>query len=325
MRQVILGTTWAAHEPHLRLRRAESARLAETVHDAKTDGGSSAIPLIGKSVLEPLRGFVLGYRLSDGADRRCLGHVPFRRGHGDYHDCANNPEPGSRRCERCMIVEATFASNLHHAHTRGSGELDPAIVEHLGQPNQLYLAAFRDGSLKVGTTTAARRDKRLAEQGAWRALIVADADDGYIVREIEDRVTEELSLSQAVNVRRKIAGLVSPVGDDQLDAQLRSAATDVHALIEQMNSPRLRPVDEPILWTNPAADDLADTKLYDYPLPLDRGSHDLVFTNAVGRVAIAQRAGGDDHFAIDLQGLFGYELELGDFGSGEIAIQDSLF
>jgi len=300
---VILATTWSDGAAMLRVRRGDAR----------------------DSSLEPLAGFALNYRVSDDLRRVCIGHVPFRKGRGTYHDCVNEPEAAGRRCERCMIVEATFASNLHHAHTRGSAELDPSIAAHLQQPNQLYLAAFRDGSLKIGTTTEQRRDTRLAEQGAWRALIVADADDGFIVREIEDLVTEELALVQAVHIRRKIAGLVSPRPDDQLDAQLRRSAARVRELVEQMNSDRLRALSEPQPWAHPTAAELRNTKLLDYPLRLDHGSHDLVLQHAVGRVAIASRSGGADRFALDLQPLFGVELELGDFESDEIAIQDSLF
>ena len=131
---VIVGTSWSSGTASVRARHVGEQT----------------------SRLEPLVGLRLRYRAGVDSPRHCLGHVPFRRASGYYVDCANRPEPGGRKCGQCAIVDATFASSLHHAHTRGQAELDPAVVEHLAQPNVLYVAAFRDLSLKVGTSTEVR-------------------------------------------------------------------------------------------------------------------------------------------------------------------------
>lgn len=300
MTTTILGLSWADDEPYLRVRSGneQSSELVE------------------------LAGFTLNYEAAVSTPRCCIGHVPFRQGRGSYHDCVKAPQAGSRTCERCSIVEATFASNLHHAHTRGSAELDPAIREHLQQPNRLYLAAFRDGSLKVGTSTQRRSQQRLVEQGAWMARYVAVADDGYAVRNVEDRVTNELGLAQAVNGTRKVRGLITPVADERLGRLLDERADEVRELVAS-DGGRITPHDE--TWRNPKADHPALAKLYPYPSKLSAGAHDLELVTAVGRTAIARRPATADMFAVDVAPLFGLQLEMGGVISDEITIQDSLF
>lgn len=310
--RILLGVVWRDSEPYVRLREDESPA----------------------STLVPAAGLRLNYRLTGEPSRQCVGHVPFRSANADgqrsdYHDCTRRPQQGSRTCERCGIVDATFASNLHHAHTRGTAELDPAIVEHLQQPNRLYLAGFRDGSIKVGTSTRSRTQKRLEEQGAWMARLVAETTNGIAVRSLEDLVTEVWSLPQAVNARRKIKGLVDPLPDAELDRLLGAAARDVGRLMDRAPDERVHPLamgeDPGERWRHPMAEHPALGKVLAYPLTLQSGNHDLEVITAVGRALLVRRASGDDVFAIDPAPLFGLRLDMGDYGSDEIAIQDSLF
>lgn len=310
--RTLLGVVWRESEPYIRVRDDE-ASVSEVL---------------------PAAGVRLNYRIVGEPLRRCIGHVPFRvtahtSPNSTYHDCLRPPQPGSRTCVRCGIVEATFASNLHHAHTRGSAELDPAVMEHLQQPNRLYLAGFRDGSIKVGTSTLSRTQKRLEEQGAWMALLVAETTNGIAVRSLEDLVTEVWSLPQAVNARRKISGLIDPLPDSELDVRLRTAARDVARLMERTPDDRVEPLavgDDPgLAWRHPMADHPAVANVLAYPLTLTSGNHDLEVITAIGRALLVRRSSGDDVFAIDPAPLFGLELDMGDYGSDEIAIQDSLF
>lgn len=299
---MLLGVVWRDHLPHLRMRRS----------------------LETPSELVPVAGQRLSYRVAGEPKRTCVGHVPFRTGKGDYHDCQNLPRSGSRVCERCAIVEATFASNLHHAHTRGSAELDPSIQRHLEQPNRLYLAAFRDGSIKVGTSTLARAERRLEEQGAWMAAFVAETPNGRLVRHLEDAVTEELGLPQAVSAVRKLRGIVNPVDDAALNLRLDEAATSVetHVIARELESSVTSLGDR---WRHPMANHPQVLAAIEYPLRLQRGRHDLELITAVGRHLIARRPAGSDVFAFDPMPLYGTWLDTGDYGSDEIAIQDTLF
>lgn len=380
-RRVLLGVGWVSSKPD------GASEIAGAPADDEPDGG----PVVRlrdddepASRLVAAAGLALNYRLDAEPVRRCVGHVPFRSSRGDYYDCDRMPEQGKRTCGRCAIVDATFASNLHHAHTRGMAELDPAIRSHLQQPNRLYLAAFRDGSIKVGTSTVGRSHKRLAEQGAWMARFVAETTDGLSVRSLEDLVTEVWSLPQSVSARRKISGLVDPLGDAELDARLDEAATRVGELMARTPDDRVTPLvgidvtgqgspgaasrpgqasregleraakrvegsaelhdrspdqreeasdaigmlGEP--WRHPMAGHPALAKVREYPLALTSGRHELRVLTAIGRILLARRIAADgqpgpDVFAIDPARLFGIELDIGNYGSDEIAIQDSLF
>ena len=297
--RVLLGVSWNDGAPFLRLRDDD-----ETI-----------------SQLLPAAGVELNYQLDASARRVCLGHVPFRSDRGAYHDCSRVPEAGKRRCERCSIVEATFASNLHHAHTRGTAELDPSVHDHLQQPNRLYLAAFRDGSIKVGTTTVPRTQKRLEEQGAWMARQVAETTNGISVRSLEDMVTEVWSLPQSVSGSRKVKGLISPRTDTELEAVLDEASQRVFELVGRTPDERVTPLfgDDGlgIRWRHPQADHPATQRPLAYPLSLTVGNHDLEVVTAVGRALLVRRRGpdglGDDVFAIDPAPLFGIELDIGDY------------
>ena len=298
--EVITGLTWASGAPQIRLRRNGAA-----------------------SVLVDLAGHTMQYTTGPDAPRSCIGHKPFRDTSVAWEDCDRPPLHDGRTCDRCAASDATFASQLHHAHTRAQGELDAAVVKHLQQPNELYLAAFRDGSVKVGTSTAPRLRTRLIEQGAWLARVVGTATDGFAVRSIEDRVTVALGLPQSVSIHRKLRGLEQPQPDSALLSELELWTNRAHDLIEGSGDDRLTSIK--VDWRNPQADDSLWDRLHPYPLKPESGSHDLELITACGRAVVARRPGGPDHFVFDLRRLYGVALTLGDETPDELAVQDSLF
>ncbi len=275
------------------------------------------------STLVPLAGLHLRYRVDASASLRCIGHKPFRDRTIAWVDCDRAPLHEGRSCDRCAANDATFASQLHHAHTRGAGELDAAVRTHLEQPNNLYLAAFRDGSIKIGTSTAPRLETRLTEQGAWVARIVASTTDGFAVRTLEDRVTVDLGLPQSVSVRRKLDGLVQPVSDDRLGIELERWSAGVHSLIERHGDDRVEPAATD--WHSPVADDPNWQRVHAYPLKLQSGGHDVELLTASGRVVVLRRPGSDDRFVADLRALFGLEITIDEVEPDELTVQDSLF
>ena len=297
---VLTGVSWRDGSPSLRLRRNQMP-----------------------SELVPLVGFTARYSTGPTANRHCIGHKPFRDTDVAWLDCDQTPLHDGRTCDRCAASDATFASQLHHAHNRGASELDAAVRKHLEQPNHLYLAAFRDGSIKVGTSTAPRLLTRLDEQGAWICEVVANATDGFAVRTLEDRVTVELGLSQSVSIGRKLSGLTRPKPDEDLRSEIALWASLVGALIDDMDDSRIERAS--VAWTSAACDDPLFSNLHPYPLKIETGNHDLELVAASGRIAVARRPGSTDRFAIDVRRLFGVELTLVDTAPDELAVQDSLF
>ena len=291
---VILSTIWTGEGCRLRVRRPGRA-----------------------SELVAARGLELNYRVDPDGPRHCLGHQSPKR---------NPPQPGEKTCVSCSVADAEFASDLHHAHTRRRDELHAAVVEHLERSNILYLAAFRDGSIKVGTSTGTRRTTRLLEQGAWRAVEAATVADGLAVRRREDLVTERLGLPQSVGAGRKLKGMVSPHTDDALDQALTERLDQVHELLA---SPEGLDAGAAVAtadrWAFPGHDEPSWQGLHRYPGRLQAGRHHVRIEAMCGRLAVLVRPGGQDLFAADIGSLYGRELELGDFQPDELLVQDSLF
>lgn len=299
-RLLLSGMVWADGSPHLRARR---------------NGKPSELIAVGD--------LHLCFDAST-ASRRCVGHKPFRDPHTQWADCDNSPLPQSRTCDRCTAVDATFASQLHHAHTLGTGEIDAAIRTHLDKPNVVYLAAFRDGSVKVGTSTAPRVETRLREQGAWTARVVANASNGFAVRVLEDAASTELGLSQSVTIKRKLDGLISPRPEEALDRELTSWVYGVHRILDELHDDRFTPTNEP--WDNPLRRSGHWSGLHRYPHRLDRGAHEVALLDACGRAVRAQRSVGSDVFVADIGQLYGLELTLSsEVVPDELTVQDSLF
>ena len=276
------------------------------------------------SSLVPIEDVRLQYSVDPSTASRCVGHKPFRDPTTPWVDCDHPPLPQSRTCDRCTAVNATFASQLHHAHTLGSGEIDAAVRAHLDKPNVAYLAGFRDGSVKIGTSTAPRLETRLREQGAWAARVVANASNGFAVRVLEDAATAELGLAQSVSIRRKLDGLTKPKTDDSLDRELSSWVFGVHRVIAELDDDRLSPTN--VEWENPHRRSPSWQGVHPYPHRLDRGAHDLQLVDACGRAVLADRPSTDDRFVVDIGQLFGVEFTLADdVVPDEVTVQDSLF
>ena len=299
-KKIITGLSWATGTPELRIR----------------EPGES-------STLVDLRGVSLNYSVEPMSERRCLGHKPFRDSSTPWIDCDNRPLHDGRKCDRCAAADATFASQLHHAHTRARGELDQAVLAHLDQPNVLYLATFRGGSIKVGTSTAQRLQQRLDEQGAWRARIVVAASDGFAVRTLEDRVRAEFGLPQLVSMRRKLDGLVTPSPIARIDREIDTWTASVQALLREINDDRLSATSND--WRFSMADDSLFSHLHPYPLKLSTGNHHIELLGASGRAVVLRRPAADDRFVADLRQLYGIVLPLGEHEPDELAVQDSLF
>jgi hypothetical protein len=295
--RVILGMHWHGAEPFVRVR----------------DIGEP------HSRLEMLQGASLEFRVASDRPGFCLGR-PTPTG-GDFYECANRPTSVNRRCTPCSVAHATYAASLHHAHTRRLVR-DTGTGLHLLQPNVLYVAGFRDGSIKVGTSNAGRIITRLHEQGAWRAVVCTDAVDGYVVREAEDAVTATLALPQSVSMSRKLHGLVRPVDDGLLGSRIDRAVDGIHELVAGIEG--LTPVRRPWAYgpTRPWQ------HVVRYPADVATGAHELRVRSVCGRAVLADAPDGDEHperLVFDIARLFGHRLQWGRHGSPPIVIQGSLF
>ncbi len=299
----IISETWANGVPGLRLRLEHQP----------------------SSSIASLAGLEVSYRVTDR--RVCLGHTTFDDAGRRYVDC-ERPVERSARCERCTTVENVFAASMHQAHKLGRAYVDQRQAAHLDQPHRLYLAAFGDGTIKVGTTAGASGGVRLAEQGAWHGVYVATTTDGYRIRDLEDAVTEQLGITQAVSVSRKLRGHLHPCDSATLNGELERCVADVHRLIAELLTDDLgqagvEPTSTP--WSNPSLDDARWAGALGYPNRLDRGQHHLIIVDVIGKVALIERPSSADRFVADLGQLSGLVIEVGDMVPDAVEVQASLF
>jgi hypothetical protein len=271
---------------------------------------------------QELVGNTLSYRaLGGAADRYCTGRTAFTAdGPPRYVPCpGREPAVGSSQCARCADKDVfRFVHTVHR-----SGFVSRDLEKHVMAPHWLYLAAFANGTFKIGTAAQTRKWGRLAEQGAICAQYVAHADDGKAVRVAEDLVTERLGLRQAVRSATKAASLCVPLDLDRLEAGTAARAEQVRQLLTDAAIGGCRPIAE--RWTPPAGRETLsenDTRVA-YPADVATGSHGLQIRTCVGQAVIASV--DEQTYVADLAALKGRRIELGAFTSDLPAVQSALF
>jgi hypothetical protein len=293
----------------------------------RRDGGTPVMrlqdPAGGFSELTLDAGSRLGFRVAVEG-KFCLGH---HRVHGpasrDHVLCpAKAPAARGGQCERCFVVDD---SRLIHDFHRGGG-VPPGLRAYLMQQHWLYVATFANGASKVGTASNLRKWNRLAEQGAVVARYVARADDGRVVRLLEDMLTRDAGLPQQVRSAAKAAALVAPAPAVELDALNRQLAGDARALLVRAGVEGFEVVDE--RWVRPGLADRACTPAarHSYPHDLTAGTHGFRIAAVSGSIAVAALDGAELEFVVNLSQLKARTIELGNhYGSDVPAVQESLF
>ena len=296
----LTAINWHAEEPFLQFRVQ----------------GQESSQLMSANELE------LRFRVAAGRDRQCIGTVD-RSEDGSTSVQCDSPAVSARQCERCQTKDNIAAANMHQAHRRGRDAIGKAMAAYLTHPHRLYVAIFRDGSTKVGTTRGVSGGNRLVEQGAWYASYLAQADDGFFVRELEDSITEKLGIRQAVDTRKKFAGHLQPLLDQELENQLTQLANEIQKVLTKEIGAKGSLLDDQ--WSNPRIEDQAWTDLVSYPTVINQGAHEFTIKSMVGRLATCNRTGFTENFLLDLQPLLTHPLETGDFEIDEFIMQNSLF
>lgn len=278
------------------------------------DGGFRELPLSA--------GTNLGFRALGGG-KFCLGHhkvhSPSER---DHVLCpAHAAAVRGSQCERCFAVDD---SRLIHDFHRG-GRVPPGLRSYLMQPHWLYVATFADGASKVGTASHPRKWNRLAEQGAVVARYVAKANDGRVVRVLEDMVTTAAGLPQQIRSAAKAAALAGPAPAVGLDARNAELAQEVRTLLSLSAVEGFAVAEEQ--WVRPAQADpiISPGRRHAYPHDLSEGPHGFRITSLSGAHALAEIEGSELEFVVSLGLLKARRIELGNHSSEIPAVQESLF
>lgn len=264
----------------------------------------------------------LGFEVVQSA-KSCLGHtVVHSSTRRDHVLCAAAaPAVRGKQCERCFVLDE---SRLMHDFHRG-GRVTPGLRDYLMQEHWLYVATFAGGATKVGTASAPRKWNRLAEQGAASASYVARAQDGRVVRILEDLVTADAGLTQQVRGAAKAEALLRPLPSGDLHGTNARAAEEVRALLARTAVDGFEAVVEH--WVRPAhADALyGTTSRHPYPYALDRGRHGFAVESLSGANALARLDATDAGFVVNLSQLAARTVVLGEYASEVPALQEALF
>lgn len=264
----------------------------------------------------------LGFRVEQPG-RSCLGHVQVQSAGSRSHILCATAAPAARgkQCERCFVLDE---SRLMHDFHRG-GRVTPGLRDYLMQEHWLYIATFAGGATKVGTASGPRKWIRLAEQGAAAAAYVARAQDGRVVRILEDLVTAQVGVTQQVRSAAKADALLQPLPAADLLAANARAAADVRALLACTAVDGFETVAEH--WLRPAQADALHRpgQRHPYPHALDQGQHGFRITAMSGANVLARLDGTDAAFVVNLSQLTARTIALGDYASEVPAVQESLF
>jgi hypothetical protein len=268
---------------------------------------------------------VMGLRIgvkAAGPGRFCTGRYGFA---GTFRveplPCPQQAQAGpGGQCATCRERdEFRFA---HHAHK--GGPAPAALTAYLDQPHLLYLATFAHAASKVGTAAAPRRISRLDEQGPVHATYLFRARDGRAVRVLEDTLSHDIGLAQAIRGPAKLAALTDPDPRQARTAHDAAVGRALAALTALGLSP------EPEEWAPPACGaELRSPRQGErlaYPHDLREGGHGFQVASCSGSHALVRLAPQDDaRYVLDLSVLKGRRVLIGSYTSPAMPLQGSLF
>ena len=293
-----LKVLWEKNQPHIQ------------IYDHDTE----------KVTTQSLIGYGLSYQVPTPFEKVCVNYGDLFKAE-KQNRCEKLVKSG-KKCGNCIREDNIFASQFHNVHTKDRSSISQKILKSMEKENILYIAGFLDGSTKVGTSASSRIQTRLLEQGAIHAVLVVETPDGITVRLLEDLITKELGVGQAISTRRKIDGLLNPLMKDSLQEELNIISKRVKECILTSGITEITEIDT--TWDNEYSSEKCWEKIQKYPINLSTGSHDMEILSVVGRVVALNHSSGMTLLA-DLDELLGITVEYGQILGDEISVQAKLF
>ena len=273
-----------------------------------------------KITTQSLIGYSLSYQVPTPSERVCVNYGDLLQAE-KQNRCEKIVKSG-KKCDNCIREDNIFASQFHSVHKKDRSSISQKILKRMQKENILYIAGFFDGSTKVGTSASNRIQTRLLEQGAIHAVLMAETPDGITVRLLEDLITEELGIGQAVSIGKKIDGLLKPLMRDALQKELKIISRKVKDCISTSGITEYKEITS--TWDNEYSAETCWDTIQKYPISLSSGNHDLKVKSVVGRVAALSHNSGMT-LAADLNELLGITVESGKIAGDEISVQAQLF
>ena len=273
-----------------------------------------------KITTQSLIGYSLSYQVPTPSERVCVNYGDLLQAE-KQNRCEKSVKSG-KKCDNCNREDNIYASQFHSVHKKDRSSISQKILKHMQKENILYIAGFFDGSTKVGTSASTRIQTRLLEQGAIHAVLVVETPDGITVRVLEDLITGELGIGQAVSIGKKIDGLLNPLMRDALQKELKIISGKVKDCISTSGITGTTEI--ATTWDNEYSTETCWEKIQKYPISLSTGNHDMKVRSVVGRIAALSHNSGMT-LAVDLNELLGITVESGKIAGDEISVQAKLF
>lgn len=301
---LVRGISWSPDGPALSL--------------TTDDGGAARLPL--------LPGQWLRFHVVTGGGvpaRHCLGYMQVQGPEESMHHACPTRQAAERgyQCGTCFAKDEM--RQMHDVH-RG-GFVPAGLRRYLEQPHWLYIATFADGTTKVGTASQRSKWSRLAEQGAVAAQYVAQAQDGTVVRLLEDAVSQTQGLTQFVRAAAKKTALLNPRPAAELMRHNQQVAGAVRAFLATDHRPGFVVVEQMWQGSDFSNGILGSLSRIGYPQPLDAGAHGMRLDSMLGGVALVKLDDAEPAFLADLGSLRGHKIRFGSFATDIPALQEALF
>jgi hypothetical protein len=122
-------------------------------------------------------------------ERKCIG---YKDNDDTLQECKTLTNYHLGADGRCPVCKSrNRISNCSRCHGIC---VNPEGRAYCKQPHIIYLAAFTPDFIKVGVSTERRWKRRIAEQGANLAVVIARAVDGAVARTLESKIKDELGI-----------------------------------------------------------------------------------------------------------------------------------
>lgn len=187
-------------------------------------------------------------------------------------------------------------------------------------PHNVYLVAFSEAHIKVGISHHERTLTRWLEQGARVATIIYKCETAYDAREIEERISKELKLSESYRADSKRQLLSEPFKMESILSRLADTRTQIETYLNSKTvQSEIFDLNEYYLKNGTISKNIIDVS-NEFPLSVSG-----LATGLIGDILIFENA--NQQFMVSLKKFLSHQISFESILTKQnfIATQTSLF